>query len=166
MIDKIAARHGLVATARVAGERNRIAPWNKPFDGLVYEDMAEFDTWPLIRAYVTVERNDVEDWVLKSMQEEVRTVLRDAAERGEIKWVRSNLSTLSGSSDRDAVDQQLQLIALSRKSDLKLYAFIMYSQPVMFFAKPGWERSVFTSAVAEERFGRFADGLKKYLRAN
>jgi hypothetical protein len=170
MIDKIAARHGMVAVARVAGEDKRVPSWNKPFQGRNVEDITDFDTWPLLHTYAEVKSiSDVDPWILQSLQEEVRHVLRDAAERKEIIWVRDNLYPIAGSTDSESINQQLALITLSRRSDLKLYAFRLYSQPVMFFAKPGWERSVFASTEADERLGRFATGLKKFLakqRAN
>ena len=164
MIKKLAAKHELVVVGRTAGEHLRVTPWNKPFNGVSLNEIEQFDAKPLFKAYLgELATSQIEDWVINAAESEVLRALRLAANSGEIFWPSQDLSSLSGKTNIDASNAQLSIIRYARRSDLKLYAFSLYSQFIMFFAKPGWENAVFFSAEAQEIFERYATGVKKYL---
>jgi len=163
MINQLVAKHELVVVGRFSNERLRCSPWNEPFNGVSLREIERFDCKPIFKAYAGVDGADVEAWVLEAMESEVLRALRLAAERGDVFWPRKDLSLLSGSTSDEAVNGQLAIIRNARRSDLKLYAFSIYSQYIMFFAKPGWENVTFFSADAQEIFERYATGVKKYL---
>lgn len=165
MIDKIAAKHGMIAVARVAGEAKRLAPWNKPFRGSQLGEIEKFDAGPIFKAYTGVDPKSVEAWVLESLEQDVLRVLRESASRGVIQWPAENLTSFSGSNNTAAASHQISLIKLARDRSLNLYAFSLWSNYIMFFAREGWENTVFFSDEAESVFGRFATGAKKYLES-